>query len=551
MKPWIASLLLASAALMAQKERQVSTTLGGDQMFGTYGLQTQFKHGNLSGWTGMGMNDENHLIYGAYLQIPIGKTIIGAGDQILPGLLDVDEYDTHNFTARGLSVNRISKTSSLQAFSGYLTQEYDFPYLHTGSTHYGSLDKKVVSSLTYQRRLSEDVQMHTLMLLGDKLTSITSVGWEPSDRWKFAGAMGMGSGEPYFAVRGDFHSRRFESLNSYTVASRDFRRQQTPIYSNESLGLNSRVVLTPTRRLKIRLEHDKSVTYLNSYPTVVSTMDSANLNVNLKKTQLNSAVSRVESDRLMGHTLIEVLSASRTVVPRWRVFGAFINFRSPIVRESTSIVTNEFKVSNRLNLRQNYNHMGGQNNYSFGGTLLTNRLSFSVDQQVYISPVASSFGAKSVFQAWTFNVRLRTPHSTSVNLNTIVSPDGKMQWGGYLNGLRYSAVAAPQDTSPTFSKYAVQGKVVDENGKGVEGIALMVGAETVLSDSNGEFFTHVKNTKQMPFAVVADASIQQLRWTLTSAPTAVYGTPVGTSAPVRVVVQMANHSHQIAQTARN
>ena len=66
-------------------------------------------------------------------------------------------------------------------------------------------------------------------------------------------------------------------------------------------------------------------------------------------------------------------------------------------------------------------------------------------------------------------------------MNTFVGPDGRLQWGGYLSGLRYDAVGPSNSNSPGFSKYIIRGTVVDEAGKGVGGIAIQIGDEIVLS----------------------------------------------------------------------
>jgi hypothetical protein len=201
---------------------------------------------------------------------------------------------------------------------------------------------------------------------------------------------------------------------------------------------------------------------------------------------------------------------------------------------------NEIRVNSRLSIRQNYNRMNDQNTFSAGGQWMSNLVSFTIDQQVYISPLAQAFGGKSVFQAWTFSVRLRSFHGTNTNVNTFIDPNGRMQWGGYLSGLRYSAVAPAHNDSPIFSKYVVRGVVVDETGQGVWGIAFRIGEETVLSDTNGEFFTHVKNAKPLPLAVAADSSIQTSRWSLKSAPSIAQGSlDSAAGAPVRVTVQVA------------
>jgi hypothetical protein len=210
---------------------------------------------------------------------------------------------------------------------------------------------------------------------------------------------------------------------------------------------------------------------------------------------------------------------------------------SPLFKQQTYIAMSEIRISSRLAIRQNYNRINGQNNFSFGGQWMSNFISFSVDQQVYMSPLAAAFGGKSVFQAWTFSVRLRAPYGASVNADAYVDPYGTTRLGGYLSGLRYSAVAPTHSVSPVFSKYIIRGKVLDETGKGVWGIAVRIGTELVLSDENGEFYLNVKNTKPMPLTVVKESSIQTSRWSLNSSPTVAQGRlEAATDAPLQITV---------------
>jgi hypothetical protein len=153
-----------------------------------------------------------------------------------------------------------------------------------------------------------------------------------------------------------------------------------------------------------------------------------------------------------------------------------------------------------------------------------------------MSPLAASIGGKGLFQAWTFSVHLRTPHGTNANLDTFVDPMGHMQWGGYLGGLQYSSISVPGDQGLSFPKYVINGKVMDDSGAGVWGVAVVIGKETLLSDSEGNFQVHVKTAKPLPFAVAPESSIQPGRWTLVSAPATVQGGQLD-SAPVRVEIK--------------
>jgi hypothetical protein len=278
-------------------------------------------------------------------------------------------------------------------------------------------------------------------------------------------------------------------------------------------------------------------------PTIISTFESANAVAAFKGLRMNASVGTGKADSATGNTTTELLTVSRRLMSRWTTFGSWVDMWMPGSTSTAYININEIRVNPRLAVRQNYTRMNGQNTFSFGGEWRSNLLSFSIDQQTYISPLAASVGGKSMFQAWTFSIRLRGPRGTNANVDTFVDPSGRMQWGGYLSGLHYDAVAPAHNTSPAISRYVVHGSVVDEADKGVWGIAITIGGETVISDENGEFFLHVKSARPLPLRVDESSSLQSRKWQLDTAPDSVRGSLEDAQYdPVRVVVRTTNLS---------
>jgi hypothetical protein len=71
-----------------------------------------------------------------------------------------------------------------------------------------------------------------------------------------------------------------------------------------------------------------------------------------------------------------------------------------------------------------------------------------------------------------------------------------------------------------------------------------------MTDTNGGFFVHVKNSKPVPFEVAADTSLQSLHWSLVSAPPTAKGVEEGAAGnPLQVVVQMGHPA--LAQKPEN
>jgi hypothetical protein len=529
---YLSFVLLALTAMM--HAQSFHTTVGGSQTYGSFGFQTQYKFGETSGWTGVGFN--NGFRFGGYMEtrVPLTKFRLGAGDQLLSSSLDTDQYGTYGFTVRGASLFHESKTDSLQLFGGFLTQETQQPYLREATVEHTPF-----GAVLYQRKLTDRLQFHSLNLISRKLTFIESIAWKVSPGWRFAGATGIGSGESYLSGVAEYKQKRADVRMSYTASGRDFHRQEGT-YSTEQHGLNARVSVTPLQRLELTFDHEQSRTFADAN-SVTGTFDSVSAITYVKGFRFNGSATLSTVETLPGRTNSQVVSASRTIRPWWTTFGSIVRMSSPALSQRAYLVTNEFRINSRLSVRQNYSLMNGQNSFSAGAQWRSNVATLTVDHQLYMSPLAAAFGGKSIFQAWTFGIRFRAPRGTNANVNTFVTPDGKMRWGGYLSGLRYDVVHPYQSPAPTFSRYIIRGVVVDSSGKGVWGIAVQIGDELVLSDSNGEFFARVKSAKPQPLIVAKDFSIQTETWKLKTAPGTAQGVlETATSAPIQVVVQMGN-----------
>jgi hypothetical protein len=548
----LTAVLAIAPALSAQS---FDTTVGSSEMYGSSGLYTEYHRGDAYGWAGIGYS--NGFQYGSFYSTPIAgfgagakAPRLGIGDQSLPAFLDVDEYDSHRFTVRGASFVRKSNASLLEVFGGALTEDTIQPYLHFAATSGTSLSNTPLGAVTYWRKVSPAIQLHSLNLFTDKVTTIQSVGWKPSKEWQFAGAGGLGLGAPYLSAVSEYNRKLLDLRASYTLADHNFHREEGPYSSNENLGLNARADVTPGENFKFGVAHEHQLTYMPEQlipgqpaqpaATFISTFDSAHLFAALRGFRVSASASTGKEDNATGMTTTELLTVSRRMTFRWTTFGSVISMKTPLGDDRAYIDINEFKMSPRLALRQNYTWMTGQNSFSLGGEWKSNLLSFSIDQETYVSPLAAAIGKSGMFQAWTFSIRLRTPHGTAANMDTFVDPMGNLQWGGYLDGLRYDAVGPSAQSGPSFSRYVVDGTVVDQDGRGVWGIALSIGGETVISDDNGTFFLHVKSAKPVPLTVVPDSSLQFVRWTVASAPATVSGWLEGGSSadPVRVVVRL-------------
>jgi hypothetical protein len=516
------------------------------------GIQSNYHDQSRYGWTGFGFQDG--FRFGSYLNVPINtfsvttvqpyryddKYRLGIGDQDLDSSLTVDEYG-HTFSARGVSLLYHAKSSDIQAFIGIFSQDEAQSYLHAVQ----QFDMSVAGALIGQFHISKKLDLRSLNIAGNGLTSIQSLGWSPMKSWHLSTAVGVGSNHPYFANETDYQSDHLRLRASYTVASHSFHRQDGYNFDIEPLGFNTKVEVPVGLNTKFQFNHMHTLmvvpAYLYTRNSSIGTEDEADFTTSFLGFRAGAVASVNSSDSYAGKEYTGVASLYRHILPRWDSSVAYVRNASSLQNGEAYQSRNEFRVSNHLAVSQNFNRLNGVDNNTFGGQWSSNRLSFTIDNQIYTSQTAAQFGQKSIFQAWTFSLRFRTPHGTMSHLETTVDPFGKVQWGGYLSGMRYRGIASdPGYSETTLSRYVIKGKVVDEDGNGVWGIAISVGSDTVISGSDGNFFIHVKNTKPVRFAVAANASLQSMRWSLASAPVSAKGAPEDAPTDIRVVVEMAS-----------
>jgi hypothetical protein len=549
--PAIWLLLLAPACVFAQS---MDTVLGGSQLMDSAGIQTKYQYRQTYGWTGVGYMNGGFQ-FGAYSNFPLhfgfapgletnrAKYRIGVGDQQLNATFTVDEYDFYKPTARGTSIFRHTRNTDIQGFFGSYSVQDAEPYLCANTR----FSPNLMGALIGHFQLPREIELQSFNTFGDSLTSIQSFLWKPSAPWRLSTAGGIGSDHPYFANAVEYDKNRLDLRASYVAADKNFHRQDST-YDVEPLGFNAKAEIPLFRDTRVRFQHRHELITVPAYLAYkqnasIGTIDLANLSTGFLGFKLSASVNQSRSDTYQGKDNTVTGSISRNLLRRWRSTFSYLDSRMPSQKIEVLQEQNEYRVHPHLSISHTFDRMNGSISNTFGGKWSSNLVSFSIDNQVYTSPVAAQFGQKPVFQAWTFSIRLRTPHGTSTHLETTVDPFGKTQWGGYLTGLQYQRLNSynESETHVAFSKYIVQGKVVNEAGGGVWGIAVQIGKEVVYSDSNGEFFVHVKNSRPVSLTVSSESSMQSAKWKLQSAPAIVHGVPEGNSVPlVLIVVQMPN-----------
>lgn len=163
-------------------------------------------------------------------------------------------------------------------------------------------------------------------------------------------------------------------------------------------------------------------------------------------------------------------------------------------------------------------HSNGTWSGNVGVGYTSNRFSVQVGyQELYFPLLRQPFQKVLSIQ---FSLRVK---SASVNVGTVVQPNGRNQWtvGGddYLQTkLRLPTIGTGENNAahslPQFGhggKYVIQGQVVDTDGNPVEGACVLVGKDTVYTDSTGHFSIREKK-KNPPIRVDVDNFMTPGTW---------------------------------------
>jgi hypothetical protein len=202
-------------------------------------------------------------------------------------------------------------------------------------------------------------------------------------------------------------------------------------------------------------------------------------------------------------------------------------------KTSSQLLTTNERIGLHWSLAQYVTRSNGTANFNFGGGYQSNRLSAQLGYNVLYFPAL-----KNPFQkvlSVTLGVRIR---AVSINTGNIILPNGKSEWMVSGDGYQQTRLRVPSiGTGETNrgrmtaqyghgGKYCFQLFVVDADGNPVEGASLVVGKDSIFTDSQGHASTRQKH-KTMPMRVDVDNFMLPGSYTVVSAPTtATAGVPI-------------------------
>lgn len=168
-----------------------------------------------------------------------------------------------------------------------------------------------------------------------------------------------------------------------------------------------------------------------------------------------------------------------------------LDYFVPKTGHSLLVGTVTEKFGRHVSVSEFVSNTNGQTSFNGGGTYTSNELTVSLGYTVDYFPATNST-TNPFQQVMTLSVSFHAPHSSTINLGSVVLPNRKVEYsvGGssWFQGPMEAAVSAggPRHEGNN-GKYEYVGVVKLENGAPLEGAAVLVGKNEVFTDDRGTF----------------------------------------------------------------
>lgn len=201
---------------------------------------------------------------------------------------------------------------------------------------------------------------------------------------------------------------------------------------------------------------------------------------------VNGYASAFQSGTFSGQAVGAGLNFTRLSVGAGETFS---NQGPMFLGSLTEHLTARFSVSQYVS-----HDARGRTSTNFGGEYRTNFLTASLGYQQVFTP----FGSQGFSKVLVAGLRLQFSHGETIDLSSAGT-----KWTAAGGTYIQTGIAIGNTPSRGVSgKYIVRGRVLDQEGKPIEGAAVMVGREELFTNAAGEWMTRTKNSKTVVLGVV-------------------------------------------------
>lgn len=448
-------------------------------------------------------------------------SLVDAGDQPIPFFLPTDLFEPNfAFLGRGLSASRTVDGGKLFAFAGATSNGYYAPFLNVATAD------TPAGAIYYEKPLSPTLRFYSRNIFSDRQTSIQAIEWAARKDIKMALSGGIGNNQHYTATSFAM-DRRWVILDaSYALSGDAFRRVlvATPQLA-ENDRENIRAEFRPKTNYRIIVSRNNYFTDIPSQGLVRAAVDGISAAASLAGFQ--SYGSWFNSTTAIGDSTAMAAGTRHRITQRLEAGVDFMRSVYSTAKPAYSTDLNLREIfSSRFSVTQFITHNHGQTTYDFGGNFISNFVTVSVDYQTVFLPFVQNQPGQFK-QVMVLGLHFQLPHGMQFNLDSDVTPLGQIRYTAYGTTYGYrgqSGNARGTSFSGAFLKNVVRGEVLDPGGHPIEGAAVQVGTEVVVTDSEGNFMVRVKKSGDLSLKISFDDFTAPGKYVIVQAPATVRAT---------------------------
>jgi hypothetical protein len=536
----LAGLACATAPALAQV---YEITAGASSVYDARGGSLELFGANYQARIDVGYLDRP--LFGVHLQGAVHGLVVGVGDENIPFPLPTDLFNSTYLVARGVSVERKRNASRAYLFAGATSQRFVLPFFHAARA------ETPAALFFYERQLTPALKVLSQNMVSSRQTSIQTLQWAPAPNTTIAAGGGVGNNGHYAASSISIDRAWLALRAGYTFAGQRFGRVPVPGASGaESEKDNVLLRLQRRGRAQLSVSRQNLLTQIDAVSTApaslrarvngISGSASTFAGIQVHVSIFDSLSGRVGAPPSHGSGVTLGATASVRSVLTMQADG----FESQTGQHITRVQTGTLRerLTSKLTLSQTVTRTPGGTTVSYGGEVRGNLISLAVGSQMVFVPFSVS-GRAGFQQVLQVAARIRLPHDASLNLSTSVDALGRTKLTAYGTAYAYGTVLDPAAHAHApvahvkFEKYVVTGRVVDVDGKPIEGAAIHVGQDVVFTDSDGVFSSSQRRRQPAVVAALLDQFMFGGKYEVVTAPAKADPEVAAKAQPISIVLR--------------
>lgn len=528
----LASLALVTVRGEAAAQDVAQLEGGGSSGTGGYGAALHYWTADRgSGWLGLGFRERLHVAFLSEFAAAGGDSVaIGSAYQRLP--LAADPAAGGTLVTQGVSWRHDAHGSAWSAFAGAAGLGAGAPYVSTTEA------ERPLALLHADVPLRPTLRVVGLAALSRTQTLLPGVVYRPSrSAQSVALTGGIGANAPYGSAVWSYDTPHLRLAASWSEFPPGFRRVDAPAVAvAEPYRENLAVMYDLLRSLRVTAAR-QSYYVAPSAEAVAgrAVVDRVMAGGALRSWTYSVGVFHSRGDQ--GASAVSTYSRIETGT--YRRLGGAVSYYTTSSRGSIAERTISLEARERIDLGtellQVVTHSSSGTTVAAGGRVDLGAVALTVDYTMLYVPLRHP---DPFLRMINLGLSLRRGNATS-GVSTVVDPTGHVSYAANGSTYLYGAEGAlpVQSVVVRLQQYVVRGVVRDTAGVPIDGAALRIGNEIVVTDSRGTFLLRTDNPDALALTPAFDEFVTAGRYELVSAPARVTPGREESATPVTVVLR--------------